>query len=212
MNARLATAALCLLALAGCSIIADRREEISIWRVDDPPAATAGTPVAWQLAIDEPAAAEPLGGARIVLKPADGAFGVYRGARWSERAPLMVQGLVLRSLEDSGRIRGVGRGNGGIRADYRLLLDLRAFHVDRRDGADRALVSIGAKLLRWPGGEVVDARVFDATAPIPGGGIAGVVAAFGVATGEALPALADWTLAAGDTDAARAPEMPRSGE
>jgi cholesterol transport system auxiliary component len=203
MNARLATAVLCLLALAGCSIVADRREEMTIWRVDDAPAASAGAPVAWQLAIDEPAAAEPLGGARIVLKPVDGAFGVYRGARWSERAPLMVQGLVLRALEDSGRIRGVGRGNGGIRADFRLLLDLRAFHVDRRDGGDRATVSLGAKLLRWPGGEVVDARVFDATAMVAGGGIAGVVAAFGAATAEVVPALADWTLAAGE--AARVP-------
>jgi cholesterol transport system auxiliary component len=197
----LASAALAL-ALAGCSVLPDNREELSIWAVDAVPAAAAGPAVDWQLAMDEPTAAEPLDGTRIVLSPAPGEFGVYRGARWTERVPRMLQTLVLRSLEDSGRIKGVGRGNTGVRADYRLLLDLRAFHVD---GGARgaARVAFSARLLRWPEGAVVAARTFEATAPVEGSGIAAVVAAFRAASEEAVPAVADWVLAEGEDDHAR---------
>lgn len=191
-----------LLAVSGCSVLPDNREELSIWTVDAVPAAPAGAPVAWQLAVDEPGAIEPLAGARIVLSPAAGEFGVYRGARWSERAPRMLQTLVLRALEDSGRIQGVGRANAGVRADYRLLLDLRAFHVD---GGARgtATVAFSARLLRWPEGAVVAARTFEAGAPVEGGGIAAVVAAFRAASAEAVPAAAEWVLAEGEADHAR---------
>ena len=196
---RVLAAGMVALALAGCSVLPDNREEMSIWTVDAAPPAAAGAPVDWQLALDEPGAAEPLDGARIVLSPAPGEFGVYRGARWSERAPRLLQGLVLRSLEDSGRIKGVGRGNSGVRADYRLLLDLRAFHVD----AGAARVGFSARLLRWPEGKVFAARTFDASAPVDGSGIAAVVAAFRAASAEAVPAVAEWVLAEGEADHAR---------
>lgn len=196
---RARAAALLALALAGCSVLPDQREELSIWTVDAVPAAAAGPAVDWQLAVDEPAAFEPLAGSRIVLSPAAGEFGLYRGARWGERAPRMLQSMVLRALEDSGRIRGVGRDNSGVRADYRLLMDLRAFHVD---GSARgsAKVAFSARLLRWPDGAVVAARTFEAAAPVEGGGIAAVVAAFRAASAQAVPALAAWTLDEGEAD------------
>lgn len=200
---RTGAVALLALALSACSALFDTRETMSIWRIDAVPAAPAGAAVAWQLAIDEPGAAQPLDGARIVLAPGDGEFGVYRGARWGERAPVMVQGLLLRALADSGRIAGVGRGTDGLRADYRLLLELRAFHVDRGAG-EVARVAIAARLVRWPGGVVVAARTFEAQAPVEGGGVAAVVAAFRAAGAEAVPAVAEWTLAEGEVDAARA--------
>jgi cholesterol transport system auxiliary component len=199
---RTGAVALLALALSACSALFDTRETLSIWRIDAVPAAPAGAAVAWQLAIDEPGAAQPLDGARIVLAPGDGEFGVYRGARWGERAPVMVQGLLLRALADSGRIAGVGRGTDGLRADYRLLLELRAFHVER-GRADTARVAVSARLLRWPEGAVVAAQAFEGSAPVEGGGIAAVVAAFRTASAEVLPAIAGWTLAEGEADRAR---------
>jgi cholesterol transport system auxiliary component len=200
--ARLRGAALALLALAlsSCSILPDRREELAIWRIDAVPAAAPGAPVAWQLAVDEPVAPPPLDGARIVLAPGGGEFGVYRGARWGERAPRMLQDLLLRALADSGRIAGLGRGTDGVRADYRLLVDLRAFHVEA--DADRARIALSARLLRWPEGTVVAQRAFEAQAPLQDRGIAGVVAAFEAASAEVVPALGEWALGAGEADSA----------
>lgn len=199
--ARTLLAASLALALSACSALFDTRETLAIWRIDAVPAAPAGEPVAWQLAVDEPTAAEPLDGVRIVLAPGGGEFGVYRGARWGERAPRLLQDLLLRSLADSGRIAGLGRGTDGVRADYRLLIDLRAFHVAA--DADEARIALSARLLRWPEGTVVAAQAFEAEAPVARGGIPAVVAAFESASAELVPALAAWTLAQGEADHAQ---------
>ncbi|MCE3004903.1 MAG: ABC-type transport auxiliary lipoprotein family protein [Xanthomonadaceae bacterium] len=199
--ARVAAAASLALALSACAALFDTRETLAIWRIDAVPAAPAGDPVAWQLAVDEPTAAEPLDGARIVLAPGGGEFGVYRGARWGERAPRLLQDLLLRSLADSGRIAGLGRGTDGVRADYRLLVDLRAFHVEADAG--QARIALSARLLRWPDGSVVAAQAFEAEAPVARGGIPAVVAAFESASAELVPALAAWTLAQGEADHAQ---------
>lgn len=198
---RVAGAVALAASLAACSVLPDRRDETTVWRIDAVPAAPAGAPIAWQLAVDEPTAAEPIDGARIVLAPGGGEFGVYRGARWGERAPRLLQDLLLRSLADSGRIAGLGRGTDGVRADYRLLVDLRAFHVEADAG--RARVALAARVVRWPDGTVVAAQTFEAEAPVARGGIAAVVAAFQAACAEVVPALAGWTLAQGEADHAQ---------
>jgi cholesterol transport system auxiliary component len=202
MNARhLATALLCLL-LAGCGLLGDNRRPTALWAVDAVPPAAAGARVDAQLVVDEPAAAEPLAGTRIALSPAEGSFGVYRDARWTERPPRMLQGLLLRALEDSGRIDGAARVGAGLRADYRLSWELRAFHVERRAAGEQARVDFSARLLRWPQGEVVASRRFEAQADVAGGGLASVVDALRRASAETLPALAGWTLDAAAADAA----------
>jgi len=200
----LRTAALALTALcvAGCTLVGDNREELSIWGVDAPQPPSAGPAVTWQLVIDEPEAADPLSGPRIVLMPENGAYGVFRGARWNDRAPRLVQTLLLRTFEDSGRIVGVGRTSASVRSHYWLSTELRGFHVDRRSGDELMVVSIGAKLLRCADQQVLAARVFEARTSVAGGGIAAVVAACQQASGEVALALVDWTLAAGEADAA----------
>ncbi len=183
--------------LAGCSVIGDNREEMSVWGLAAATPSSGGTPVDWQLVIDEPGAAAPLAGNRIALTPGKGAWGVMRGGRWDDSAPRLLQTLLLRGFEDSQRIVGVGRSGASVRGDYLLLTELRGFHVER-GATDAARVSIGAKLVHFRSNQVVAAQVFDASAPIDGGGIAAVVAAFQVATNQALPLIVDWTLDAGE--------------
>lgn len=209
MNARrLSTALLCLL-LGGCTLLGDSRRPTALWAVDAVPPAAAGARVDAQLVVDEPAAPEPLAGTRIALSPAEGSFGVYRDARWTDRPPRMLQGLLLQALEDSGRIDGAARAGAGLRADYRLAWELRAFHVERRDDGEQARVDFSARLLRWPQGEVVASRRFEARAELSGDGLAGVVDALRRASADTLPALAGWTLDAAAADvAARAATAP----
>jgi cholesterol transport system auxiliary component len=198
MNAtRTAAAMLIGLMLAGCSVIGDNRDELAVWGLVAATPSTGGTPVDWQLVIDEPGSAAPLAGNRIALTPGKGAWGVMRGARWDDSAPRVVQALLLRGFEDSQRIVGVGRSGASVRGDYLLLTELRGFHVER-GATDTARVSIGAKLVHFTSNQVVAAQVFDASAPIAGGGIAAVVAAFQVASDQAVPRIVDWTLAAGE--------------
>jgi ABC-type uncharacterized transport system auxiliary subunit len=70
-----------------------------------------------------------------------------------------------------------------------------------RDGDETATLSLGAKLVRFKSNEVVAARLFEASAPVAGGGIAAVVAAFQKASNELMPAVVEWTLATGEASA-----------
>ena len=86
--------------------------------------------VTWQLAIEVPVAAESLNNSRIALRHDPLSLLYYKGARWTERAPVMVQTLLNESFENSGKIVAVARKATDIRADYVLKTDLREFQAE----------------------------------------------------------------------------------
>jgi cholesterol transport system auxiliary component len=181
--------------VTACSPLGGTRETYSLWGLDSPSAiGSTGPAVDWQLTVDLPIAVDPLSGSRIALVPDTGAWGVYRGARWSAPTTELVQALIVRALEDSGRIVGVARSGAGVRADRVLVTELRGFHVLRQADRDIAVIRISAKRVRQAGGEVEAARVFEAQVPVEGRGIAGVIAAFQAGLDDVLPALVTWTL------------------
>jgi cholesterol transport system auxiliary component len=194
----------CLLAallLCGCVLSPVEPDVFATYRLELGSGAVKGDEVAWQLAIEHPIASGPIAGAQIAVHDSDGAYSVLRGARWSERAPDLVQSALLRSFEDSGRIRGVVRSESGVRADYYLLVELRAFEADyTRGDPPEATVVLHAKLVRTVGMDVVDAHLFSEREPAKGGDAAAIVAAFDRAAARAIPAVRDWALKTGQGD------------
>ena len=189
------------LVLGGCWLSSVEAEEYAVYPLEAGAQRTRGEPVSWQLSIEEPVAATPLANTRIAVRDAERAYIVLAGARWSERAPELVQSALLRSFEDSGRIRGVVRGTSGVHGDYRLLIELRAFEADYDNGsAPAANIMLSAKLVRTVGTRVVDARLFHQRERAKGGDVSAIVAAFDRAAARLLPELRDWTLAAGEAD------------
>jgi cholesterol transport system auxiliary component len=111
----------------------------------------------------------------------------------------VVQDLLLRGFEDSGRIIGVGRGSAGLRGDFSLLVELRRFEADYT--GDRAVsVAIAVRLARYASNQALATRVFEATVPIDGKGNDAVVAAFDAAMSTLVPELVDWTLVTGEAN------------
>ena len=155
--------------------------------------------VDWQLVVGKPAAESMLSSARIAVRPGDGAeLQVLAGARWSDTMPELLQALVVRAFEDSGRILGVGRQASGLRSDYTLTLDVRAFEAVYSDGsAPTAVIEFNAKLLGFPSNRVLATRTFEARAPASGRQPAEVVPAFDQALEESIGALVGWTLEQG---------------
>lgn len=190
-------------ALAGCNLFGSKKADFAIYGIDLTARPMAGEPVTWQLVVDEPVAADPVSSTRIVLKPGDRAYGVYKGARWTDRAPEVVQALMLEAFEGSGRIVGVGRSSSSVRGDFALMTELRSFEARYDNGGAAAHVEISAKLVHAARNEVVAAKVFEAEAPASGRDVASVVPAFEVALNEAVAALVAWTFEAGN---AHAPE------
>lgn len=153
--------------------------------------------VGWQLVIEEPLAAGGLDTSRIAIRPSRIELKYFADTRWTERAPRMVQTLLVESFENSRRIVAVGRHTIGLRSDFNLQTELREFQFE--DFGNKVVrVRVNAKLIRQPRQEIVGSRSFEATAPVHGSGMQPIVAAWDDALGGVLRRIVEWTLIEGD--------------
>ena len=154
--------------------------------------------VKWQLAVEEPVASGGLDTQKIALAKHPLETEYFAEVRWTERAPAMVQTLIVESFENSGRIMAVARQALSIRADYELKADLREFQAEYFNGAKvpTAHVRLNAKLVRHPRREIVAAQGFDVRVPAQSNEMLAIVAAFDEALGKVLRRLVEWTLTA----------------
>ena len=151
--------------------------------------------VTWQLAVEVPVAAESLNNSRIALRHDPLSLLYYKGARWTERAPVMVQTLLIESFENSGKIVAVARKATDIRADYVLKTDLREFQAEYdAGGAPVAHVRLNAKLVVMPKRAIIASETFESSVQAAGSDVAQVVAAFDSALGKTLKQIVEWGL------------------
>jgi cholesterol transport system auxiliary component len=185
--------------LPACGIL-PKREPIAIFEpTHQAHAADPSWPQAnWSLLVGKPVASALLDNDRIAVRPAQGQITVYKASAWTDSAPDLVQSALLRRFEDSGKILSVARPGGGVRGDYQLLTELRAFEsVYVSAGRPEVRVEIYAKLVKGADGEVVAARAFRETAEPASEDVGSVADAFGVALGRAADGIVGWTLASG---------------
>lgn len=153
-----------------------------------------------QLVVEQPSAAGGLNSNRIAVKPHPLQLDYYAGARWTERAPLMVQSLLLESFENTGKIISVGREALGLRPDYSLRGDLREFQAQYFDRSGQAtdvpyvLVQLNAKLIEQPRERIFDARNFESCVRAKGADVPSVIEAFDTALGNVMKDVVEWSL------------------
>lgn len=150
-----------------------------------------------QLIIEEPIAAGGLDNNRIALRPHATKLQFFADARWTERAPKMLQTLLIESFENSGRIVSVGRQAIGLRSDFTLKTELREFQVEQQQGAgaSRIRVRVNAKLVQQPNRVIIGSQSFEHTVDVQSGSSMGdIVIAFDTATGRVIKKLVEWTL------------------
>ena len=187
-----------LLPLAGCGggLLAPSGPAPALYTLKAPQRVeSAGPAVGWQLLVDVPAAQLALDSTRIAIAPAPDRIDYYADVAWADRAPALLQSVVVEAFERYGRIQAVQRQGGGLHADILLTMNLDDFEVDAAAATVR--VRFTAKLVRMKDRAIVAARDFQAEAPVGGGGFAGVVAAFNHAVDDILPDLVTWTLGQG---------------
>ena len=155
----------------------------------------------WQLAIAPPSGSGHVDGSRIGVRPVPGELQVYRGAAWAQPATDMVEASVLRVLEDSGKLAGVGGLATGLRADYRRLMDVRRFEADYRGGSlPAATLEISATLLDNSRQRSVAHHTFTRVQPAAATDVASVAYAFDQALAAVATDIAGWTLVQGHAD------------
>lgn len=159
---------------------------------------------AWQLAVALPNAAQSLDTDRIALELTTATMDYYANSAWQDRAPVLVQRALLEGFEKSGKIEAVARDTEGVRADYLLQTDLRAFEAryDVPDTAPTVVVAISVRLVQPDGRAIVATLQSRHTAQASANSVPAVVAAFDQALSEAIEEIVAWTL--------KAPPLPKA--
>jgi cholesterol transport system auxiliary component len=186
-----------LLLLAGCgSLLPEPGAPPKLYTLtpvrDFPPAQRQ---VPWQLLVDTAASPAALDTPRIALSRSTTSIDYFADVAWTDRAPLMVQSVLIESLENSGRILAVGRETLALRADYVLKPELRHFEAEYR-GSDppRPHVQLSVKLVKMPERTIVAQRSFDSAVPAQRNDVPAIVDAFNAALQSTTRQAVDWVL------------------
>lgn len=198
-------------ALGGCSLLgSNERSAVTIYSPVVRIQADPGWPtVDWQLVLVKPSAARVVDSPRINVRPTPSELEVYKGVSWAQPATDMLDDALVRGFEDSGRINGVARVTTGIRADYKLAMDVRRFEADYRGQATpTALIEVNAKLIHVIDQRVVADRTFRQENPVGSTDVAQVTAALEQGLQTLTTNVVGWTLVTGEQDHARSAVIP----
>ncbi len=192
-----------LIGLGGCSIIASSPPQL----YDLSPKNTfdEGMPrVNWQLVVEEPTTPNAINTDRIAVRPSHLEVQYFPGVKWTDRAPALVQTLLVESFENSGKIVGVGRRSIGLSGDYILTSELREFEaVSDGAGGANVVVRLVLKLVRQSSGGIIASTTASATALAASDRVPDVVLAFDEALGKVLKQSVGWVLSEGASDRIR---------
>lgn len=154
--------------------------------------------VDWQLVVDTPSAAASINTNRIGLMETPYRFNYFAEASWVDRAPLMVQNLIIESFDNSHAIVGVGPASIGLRPNFVLQPELREFQAHQEGDQQRVNVTINVRLVQMPERQIIAVEHFARESVAPAGAIDPVIDAFDEALGKVLKRLVIWTLAEGE--------------
>lgn len=155
-------------------------------------------PVTWQLVVEEPSTGKGIDTDRIAIAPSALEVKYLGGARWADRAPRLIQQLLIQSFENTGKIVSVGRQSIGLRSDFSLKTELREFQAEKaKDGSTVVRVRLNLKLVRPALGMIVASQSFESVKPAKSEDVPDVVDAFDDAVGAVLKRAVVWAMKAG---------------
>ena len=151
--------------------------------------------VDWQLVVNLPRTAGGLDEVRIAVREHPTRLQYFAGVRWTDRAPAMIQSLLVESFENSERIIAVDKQAIGLRSDFDLRSELREFQAEYfGENAPLVRVRVNVKLVKQPRRTIIASKSFEATKSIEGKGMVAITAAFDDALGKVLKGVVEWTL------------------
>ena len=207
MPLRRAAAALLALPLAACVSVlpqsGDLAPRLSLDAGLSP--APSGEPLGVTLAIADPRAERVFDSSGVVVRTEPLQYEYLADAEWTDRAPLLLGLFLERRFEGTGRFDAVGDRVALPVADYTLLTDIRAMNLDRTDGARRAVMAYGARLINRRG-QTLGTRVFEARADQGAQGHGSAAQAMNAAAREVADATLSWATPLIEADKARQAE------
>ena len=184
-----------LLLLAACTVL-PRAEPVDTYLL--PPASLSRAPgqttLPLSLRVSRPLGGVQLTGQRIVVVPEDNRVSVYKGANWSDPAPVLLRDRILEAFRVDARIAALSSDEQRLHADFELVSDLQAFQSEYRDAAPEVVVRLDARLIQRDGRRILASRVFESRVRPADAELTQVVAAFGQASSAVASQMVEWTV------------------
>jgi cholesterol transport system auxiliary component len=163
--------------------------------------------VTWQLVVEEPSTAKGIDTDRIAIAPTALEVKYFGGSRWADRAPRMMQQLLIQSFENTKKIVSVGRQSIGLRSDFVLKTELREFQAEKTpEGGTIVRVRINVKLVRPTLGQIVASESFEWVEAAASESVPDIVRAFDDAVGKVLKRSVTWTIKSGEENMKKQPK------
>jgi len=150
-----------------------------------------------QLVVEEPTAASSVNTDRIAIKPNQYQVQYFPKARWVDRAPLLVQTMLVESFENTGKVAAVGRQAIGLSSEYTLMTDLREFQAavgEAENAPITVTVQLNMKIVQEPQGLIIASKSFMSQVPAVSSEMISVVTAFDTALGKTMRKAVEWTV------------------
>jgi len=190
-----------LMALASCTGLQTLRQAstpVDLYQLSPKSSFDENLPqVDWQLVVDEPTAASAVNTDLIAVKPNPYQVQYFPGSRWVDRAPVLVQTLMVESFENTGRVTSVGRLAIGLTPDFKLVTELREFQAEVPENGESKLVvkvQINMKIVDEPEGHIFASESFDRMVRLNSTQMIDVVKAFDDALGGTMRDAVQWAL------------------
>ena len=188
---------------AGCGILPEVSKPVKLYTLtpkttfpDDLPT------VDWQLVVETPTAPAGIDTARIALQRSAYTLEYFADSGWTDRAPEMVQTLIVESMESTGKIVGVGMESIGIKPDFLLKTDLREFQAVYPEGSEVPYVHVrmSVLLVRMPERRIIASISPEQKVDAAGTGFTDIIDAYDTALGSVLRDIVVFALTQGQAD------------
>jgi cholesterol transport system auxiliary component len=150
-----------------------------------------------QLLVDRPEAPAEIDSVRIALTRSPTTIDYFADSVWSDRAPAMVQSLLIESFEEANKVAAVSQDLAVLRADYILMSELRRFQaIYEGPGEAPPVVQVRliVRLVKMPDRTIIGDDIAERRESAAQNGMDAIVGAFDEALGGVMKDLVIWSL------------------
>ncbi|MGX9351125.1 ABC-type transport auxiliary lipoprotein family protein [Shimia sp. W99] len=163
-----------------------------------------------QIIVEEPTATAAVDTDQVAVMPNPLQVQYLPKVRWVDRAPLIVQALLIESFENSGKVAAVGRSTVGLRPDYSIVTDIREFQATLPDETveDSRLVvdvRLNIKIVDSYSDHIIASSSFGKQRVAASDEMIDIATAFDGALGSAMREAVEWSIRKIHTHAANNP-------
>jgi cholesterol transport system auxiliary component len=182
--------------LGACSILPQTAPlDVYLLPTALPAASASAATVPWSLRVNRPQSSQVLDSSRIVVLPQGDLVSAYQGARWSDRAPVLLRDRLIDAFLADGRLAAVSSDDHRLQSDLELSSDLRAFQSEYHNGAVQVHLQLDVRLVEGNGRQrILASRRFAVRQACTDTSVPRVVSAFALASDQLSRQVSDWVV------------------